>query len=44
MTSKPQFPAKPRKTKTVRRLGEVDIAALREAVAALPVSVWGDYF
>ena len=40
MTSKPQFPANPRKTKSVRRLGEVDIGALREAVAALPESVW----
>ena len=30
----------PRKTTSIRRLGRVDIAALREAVLALPESVW----
>jgi hypothetical protein len=30
----------PRKTTSIRRLGNVDIAALREAVLALPESVW----
>ena len=32
--------ANPRKTTTVRHLGRVDIARLREAVLALPESVW----
>lgn len=32
--------ANPRKTTTIRRLGTVDIARLREAVLALPESVW----
>jgi len=32
----------PRKTKSVRRLGTVDIARLREAVLALPESVWDE--
>lgn len=32
--------ANPRKTTTVRPLGPVDIAALREAVLALPEEVW----
>ena len=30
----------PRKTTSIRRLGPVDIAALREAVLALPEAVW----
>jgi hypothetical protein len=30
----------PRKTRSIRRLGTVDIAALREAVLALPETVW----
>jgi len=30
----------PRKTDTIRRLGRVEIAALREAVLAIPESVW----
>jgi hypothetical protein len=30
----------PRKTQTVRRLGPVDVTALREAVAAIPDDVW----
>lgn len=30
----------PRKTQSIRRLGTVDVAALREAVLALPESVW----
>ncbi len=30
----------PRKTQTVRRLGPVDIAALREAVAKIPDDIW----
>lgn len=32
--------ANPRKTATVRKLGPVDIAALREAVLAIPEDVW----
>jgi hypothetical protein len=32
--------ANPRKTSSVRRLGTVDIAPLREAVLALPEAVW----
>ncbi len=32
--------ANPRKTTSIRRLGPVDIAALRAAVLALPESVW----
>jgi Aspartyl/Asparaginyl beta-hydroxylase len=32
--------ANPRKTATIRRLGPVDIAALKAAVLALPESVW----
>ena len=32
--------ANPRKTQTVRKLGSVDVAALRSAVLALPESVW----
>ncbi|NOT87203.1 MAG: aspartyl beta-hydroxylase [Lysobacter sp.] len=32
--------ANPRKTTTIRRLGPVDIAALKTAVLALPESVW----
>lgn len=32
--------ANPRKTSSIRRLGTVDIARLREAVLALPESVW----
>ncbi len=32
--------ANPRKTATVRKLGPVDIAALREAVLAIPETVW----
>lgn len=32
--------ANPRKTTSVRKLGKVDIAALRAAVLALPESVW----
>jgi len=32
--------ANPRKTTTIRRLGTVEIAALRQAVLAIPDSVW----
>lgn len=32
--------ANPRKTRAVRQLGTVDIAALREAVLAIPEAVW----
>ena len=32
--------ANPRKTSSIRRLGAVDVAALREAVLAIPESVW----
>lgn len=32
--------ANPRKTLTIRRLGSVDIVALREAVLAIPESAW----
>lgn len=34
------MPPNPRKTRSVRRLGAVDIAALRSAVLALPEAVW----
>ncbi|HEX8527546.1 aspartyl/asparaginyl beta-hydroxylase domain-containing protein [Allosphingosinicella sp.] len=32
--------ANPRKTKTVRRLGTVDVSGLRDAVLAIPESLW----
>lgn len=35
-----EITANPRKTSSVRRLGTVDIAALRSAVLAIPESVW----
>jgi hypothetical protein len=34
------IPPNPRKTTTIRRLGTVDIARLREAVLALPEATW----
>jgi hypothetical protein len=34
------LPSNPRKTDSVRRLGRVDISALREAALAVPESVW----
>ncbi|MEO7865561.1 MAG: aspartyl/asparaginyl beta-hydroxylase domain-containing protein [Sphingomicrobium sp.] len=34
------FEVNPRKTKTIRRLGTVDIAALRSAVLAIPEEQW----
>lgn len=34
--------ANPRKTKSLRQLGAVDVTALREAVLALPESVWDE--
>jgi hypothetical protein len=40
MNSKPQFPPNPRKTQSVRRLGQIDISALRDAVARLPEEMW----
>lgn len=42
MVSAPQRDpyANPRKTATIRRLGAVDIAALKAAVLAIPESVW----
>lgn len=36
----PPIEPNPRKTKTIRRLGDLDVAQLRDAVAALPDSVW----
>lgn len=36
----PAMHANPRKTSSVRRLGGVDIATLREAVLAIPETVW----
>lgn len=36
----PAMEPNPRKTKSIRRLGKVDIADLRDAVLALPESVW----
>lgn len=36
----PRPPANPRKTTTVRKLGPVDIVALRAAVQAIPEHVW----
>ncbi|WP_374572455.1 aspartyl/asparaginyl beta-hydroxylase domain-containing protein [Phenylobacterium sp.] len=38
--ARPTPVANPRKTVTVRRLGPVDIAALRAAVLAIPEAVW----
>jgi hypothetical protein len=35
-----QLTANPRKTKAVRALGSVDVAALRDAVLAIPDAVW----
>ncbi len=35
-----ELAANPRKTKTVRKLGPVDIAALRAAMLAIPEDVW----
>lgn len=41
MSAPPRDPyANPRKTATIRRLGAVDIAALKAAVLAIPESVW----
>jgi hypothetical protein len=40
MNSNLQIPPNPRKTQTVRRLGRVDISALRDAVARLPEEMW----
>lgn len=34
------FEANPRKTKSIRRLGRVDVAPLKQAVAALPEAIW----
>jgi hypothetical protein len=36
----PPITANPRKTTSIRRLGKVDIAQLRDAVLALPEAVW----
>ncbi|KAB8188558.1 aspartyl beta-hydroxylase [Lysobacter maris] len=36
----PSVHPNPRKTGSIRRLGQVDIAALREAVLAIPEAVW----
>jgi hypothetical protein len=40
MNSEPELQPNPRKTTTIRRLGQVDIARLREAVLAIPEAVW----
>lgn len=40
MNSKLNIAPNPRKTQSVRPLGPVDVAALREAVAALPEDLW----
>ena len=40
MNSKQQIPPNERKTRSVRRLGSVDISALRDAVARLPDEMW----
>lgn len=40
MTSSPRIAPNPRKTASIRKLGTVDISALRDAVAALPEEVW----
>ena len=32
--------ANPRKTTTVRHLGNVDISSIRDAILAIPESVW----
>jgi hypothetical protein len=39
-TSRPAVTANPRKTRSVRPLGRVDVAELTEAVSAIPESVW----
>jgi hypothetical protein len=36
----PTMHANPRKTTTVRHLGKVDISSIRDAVLAIPESVW----
>jgi len=40
MNSEPELHSNPRKTSTIRRLGIVDIGRLREAVLAIPETVW----
>jgi hypothetical protein len=35
-----ELPSNPRKTKSIRKLGSVDIAELKSAVLALPEAVW----
>lgn len=40
MTSEPRIEPNPRKTKTVRRLGAVDVGGLAHAVESIPESVW----
>lgn len=40
MASRIEIRPNPRKTESIRRLGRVDIAPLREAVLGLPESVW----
>lgn len=40
MATAPQMHANPRKTKNVRYLGKVDVAALREKVLAIPEEQW----
>ena len=42
MNSRLDISPNPRKTQSVRQLGPVDIAALRDAVAALPEAVWDE--
>ncbi len=40
MSSDPMIEHNPRKTSTIKRLGNVDIDALREAVLAIPEELW----
>jgi hypothetical protein len=42
MDSKLQIQPNPRKTQSVRRLGPVDISALREAVGKVPEELWDE--
>jgi hypothetical protein len=39
-TSNPGPPGNPRKTRSIRRLGEVDVSKLAKAVSAIPEEVW----
>lgn len=42
MTIRPTIYPNPRKTNSIRKLGPVDVSALRDAVSALPETVWNE--